>query len=70
MKFILIMLTIIIFLFQAVPSVLFSAVVYGVPIVYTAGIVVEFVFTTFFKQGRPVRPKAVEKNAEVNALDK
>ncbi|EFX70093.1 hypothetical protein DAPPUDRAFT_300588 [Daphnia pulex] len=49
---------------ETAPSLLFSAVVYGVPIVYTAGIVAEIVFTTFFKQtkrGRPSVSKAVDK---------
>ena len=53
---------------KVVPSVLFSAVVYGVPIIYTAGIVAEFVFTTFFKPTKQVRPRAADKNLEVNAL--
>ncbi|KAI9558308.1 uncharacterized protein LOC123467382 [Daphnia magna] len=49
---------------ESAPSVLFSAVVYGVPIVYTAGIVAELVFTTFFKQtkrGRPSVSKPLDK---------
>nr|CAH0107861.1 unnamed protein product [Daphnia galeata] len=49
---------------ETAPSILFSAVVYGVPIVYTAGIVAEIVFTTFFKQtkrGRPSVSKALDK---------